>query len=88
MFLTFAYSSLAPYLPCVTQSTLYQILSLVVTLLVWVVVFLSKAMASISRSMLLVGFLVLLHAALRLPQELEKHKVKLHKRRKHRITKR
>ena len=50
------------------KSTLYQILSILVTLVVWGVVLLSKAMASVSRAMVLVGIVTLAHACLRLPE--------------------
>lgn len=61
------------------QSTLYQILSLFVTLLVWFVVFLSKAVVSISRSLLLTGIIVLLHASFRLTEALERERLKAYK---------
>jgi len=62
------------------QSKRYQVLSVLVTLTVWIIVFLSKAMASISRSLLLVGLVVLLHASFRLPEDVERRKLKMHKR--------
>ena len=58
------------------QSTLYQILSILVTLVVWGVVLLSKAMASVSRAMMLVGIVTLAHACLRLPEAEERRKLK------------
>mmetsp|Transcript_9548 Transcript_9548/g.24429 ORF Transcript_9548/g.24429 Transcript_9548/m.24429 type:complete len:215 (-) Transcript_9548:587-1231(-) len=58
------------------QSTTYQILSILVTVVVWFVVFLSKAMASVTRSVAMAGTVVGLHAALRLTQAEEQDRVK------------
>ena len=45
-------------------------------LVVWGVVLLSKAMASVSRAMVLVGIVTLAHACLRLPEAEERRKLK------------
>merc|ERR1712224_195198 len=64
------------------QSTTYQILSILVTLFIWYVVFLSKAVVSISRSLLVAGVVVFLHACLRLTEDEERQKVKVYKKQK------
>lgn len=52
------------------------------TLFIWYVVFLSKAVVSISRSLLVAGVVVFLHACLRLTEDEERQKVKVYKKQK------
>jgi len=64
------------------QGLLFNVLSIFVTMFMWYIVFLSKAVASVTRALVLTLAVVLLHAAFRLTEDLENESIKQKKRKK------
>ena len=64
------------------QGLLFNVLSVFVTMFMWYIVFLSKAVASVTRALVLTLAVVLLHAAFRLTADLENEGIKQKQRKK------